>query len=240
MRCVLVTIFAALLLPVAFPGGASAADRTILVVGDSLSAGLGVDLAEGWVALLQDRLESEGYGYRVVNASISGDTTGGGLRRLPRALELHGPDIVLIELGGNDGLRGTPVEIIRTNLAEMIRLARGAGAGVILAGMQLPPNYGGPYTEAFSGLYRELAESLDVALVPFFMDGVALDPALMQPDGIHPNSDGQPRLMENVWTVLEPALEARRAGDAPADRIGAVPRQAFRETSRIAATAASP
>jgi acyl-CoA thioesterase-1 len=132
---------------------ANAQNQTVLIVGDSLSSGLGVDADKSWVALLQNRLEAEGYGYRVVNASISGDTTGGGLRRLPRALEQHDPDIVVLELGGNDGLRGTPVDIIHRNLAQMIELAREGGAAVILAGMQMPPNYGSAYTEAFARLY---------------------------------------------------------------------------------------
>lgn len=207
MRSVIVSIFAAALLLVAGPSP-GAGEPAILVVGDSLSAGLGVELAEGWVALLEDRLEQQGYGYRVVNASISGDTTGGGLRRLPRALEIHAPEVVVVELGGNDGLRGTPVAVIRENLAAMIGLARDSGARVILAGMQLPPNYGGPYTEAFAALYHELAAELDVPLVEFFMDGVALDPSLMQNDGIHPNTAGQPRLLDNVWAVLKPELDA--------------------------------
>lgn len=176
------------------------------MLGDSLSAGLGVPLEQGWVALLEERLADEGYGYRVVNASISGDTTSGGLRRLPRALEQHQPSIVIIELGGNDGLRGTPIMVIRSNLQKMIDLSRARDAQVVLAGMQMPPNYGSSYTEAFAGVYADLSEDYDTALIPFFMDGVVLDGDLMQPDGIHPNAAGQPVLLENAWTTLKPLL----------------------------------
>ncbi len=176
--------------------------RNILIVGDSLSAGLGLDPSESWVTLLQERLTAEGYGYTVVNASISGDTTGGGLRRLPRALDVHRPEIVLIELGGNDGLRGTPIMVIRSNMAKMIELAKAAGARVIVAGMAMPPNYGERYTNGFADVYTDLADAFDAALVPFFMDGVALDPSKMQPDQIHPNAAGQPILLDNVWPIL--------------------------------------
>lgn len=175
---------------------------TILIVGDSLSTGLGLEQSESWVALLQSRLFAEGYGHSVVNASISGDTTGGGLRRLPRALEIHRPGIVIIELGGNDGLRGTPVLVIRSNLANMIELAQDAGARVILAGMAMPPNYGEKYTNGFADAYSDLSDDYDTGLIPFFMDGVALDPSKMQPDQIHPNAAGQPILLENAWAVL--------------------------------------
>ncbi len=174
----------------------------ILIVGDSLSAGFGLEPEESWVTLLQNRLLTKGYGYTVVNASISGDTTGGGLRRLPRALELHRPGIVILELGGNDGLRGSPALTIRSNLSRMIELAQDAGAEVILAGMIMPPNYGERYTNAFSDVYTDLADDYDAALIPFFMKNVALDPGKMQPDQIHPNAAGQPYLLDNVWSVL--------------------------------------
>lgn len=187
---------------------ASDAGRTLLVIGDSLSAGFGLGPGQGWVELLQDRLDAEGYEYRVVNASITGDTTTSGLSRLPRALKLHQPSIVLIELGGNDGLRGTPVDLIRDNMAAMIGLARESGARVILAGMQMPPNYGERYTTAFAAVYPQLAAEHDAALIDFIMDGVALNPRFMQPDGIHPNAAGQPRLLENVWPVIEKELRA--------------------------------
>ena len=186
---------------------ASSQDRSILVVGDSLSAGYGVPLDLGWVALLQERLVEEGYGYRVVNASISGDTTGGGLRRLPRALDTHRPDIVIIELGGNDGLRGLPLSDVRENFEQMITLSQQAGAQVVLAGMQMPPNYGALYTDEFSAMYPDLAGRFDLPLVGFFMENVALDPAMMQADGIHPNEAGQPKLLDNIWPVLEPVIK---------------------------------
>lgn len=187
---------------------AADAGRTLLVIGDSLSAGFGLEPGQGWVALLQDRLEAEGYGYRVVNASITGDTTTGGVGRLPRALQLHRPAVVVIELGGNDGLRGTPIPVIRDNMAEMIRLAQQAQARVVLAGLKMPPNYGERYTSAFEAMYAELAARHGVALIGFFMDGVALNPRFMQPDGIHPNAAGQARLLENAWPVIEKQLRA--------------------------------
>jgi acyl-CoA thioesterase-1 len=184
---------------------------TILVVGDSLSAGLGLDVEDTWVALLQSRLDKEGYGYRLVNASISGDTTGNGLRRLPRAIDLHRPEIVIIELGANDGLRGLPVELMKQNLAQMIRTAQATGARVILAGMLIPPNYGQDYTDAFAAVFPELAKQFDVPLIPFFLDGIALDPSLLQEDGLHPNTQAQPVLLETVWSTLKPELQAATA-----------------------------
>lgn len=190
-----------------FAQSASADSRPIiLVLGDSLSAGFGVDLEDTWIALLQARLEQKGYGYRVVNASISGDTTGNGLRRLPRSLDIHRPEILIIELGGNDGLRGLPIELMRANLAEMIALGRENGARIVLAGMLIPPNYGDDYTNDFAAVFPELAAEFDTPLIPFFMEGVALDPGKMQADGIHPNTEAQPILMETVWTTLEPEL----------------------------------
>ncbi len=182
------------------------------MLGDSLSAGYGVPLEQGWVALLQNRLDAEGYEYRVVNASITGDTTSGGLRRLPRALDIHQPDIVIIELGGNDGLRGTPPELTREHLRRMIELCRERGARVLLAGIRLPPNYGARYTEAFARIYQELAEEYRLALIPFFMEGVALNPQLMQADRIHPNAAAQRRLLDNAWAALAPLLESARSG----------------------------
>ncbi len=182
---------------------------TVLVLGDSLSAGYGMDSDQTWVAMLETRLQEEGYGYRVVNASISGDTTGNGLRRLPRALSIHQPDIVIIELGGNDGLRGLPVDVMRGNLERMIDKAHAAGAMVVLAGILIPPNYGEDYADAFAAVYPELSAEYDLPLIPFFMDGVALDPSKLQADGIHPNTAAQPILLENVWQVLAPALSER-------------------------------
>jgi acyl-CoA thioesterase-1 len=184
--------------------------KTVLVVGDSLSAAFGIAQEESWVALLGERLRAKGYGYAVVNASITGDTTTGGLKRLPRALKLHQPAIVIIELGGNDGLRGTPIAVIRSNLAQMIELAQAAGAGVILAGMQIPTNYGGTYTKAFAAVYPELAKKYDTGLVGFFLDRIALDIKLFQGDGIHPTAEAQRILVDNVWPALETELRERK------------------------------
>jgi len=167
-----------------------------------------MDVEATWVAMLESRLHEKGYGYRVVNASISGDTTGNGLRRLPRALKLHQPEIVIIELGGNDGLRGLPVEVMRDNLEAMIIETRAAGALPVLAGILIPPNYGEDYASEFAAVYPQLAEQYDVPLIPFFMQGVALDPSKMQQDGIHPNESAQAILLENVWNTLWDALTA--------------------------------
>jgi acyl-CoA thioesterase-1 len=202
-------------------GLASNQGPTVLIMGDSLSAGFGIDTEQGWTVLLQRRLESKGYGYTVANASISGDTTTGGLRRLPRALERLKPDIVIIELGGNDGLRGTPVELIHTNLSKMIEQSIDSGARVILTGIQIPPNYGPAYTDAFRNIYPSLAEQFDIGLIEFFLKNVALNPSLMQADGIHPNAAGQPILLENVWSVLQCELEAtlsNQMGNQMSDR----------------------
>jgi acyl-CoA thioesterase-1 len=184
------------------------APRTIVVLGDSLSSGYGIRVQEGWVSLLAQRLTSEGYGYRVINASVTGETTQGGLSRLPRALELHKPDIVVLELGGNDGLRGLPLAASRENLRKMITLARASKARVVLAGMMIPPNYGQRYTNEFRDMFGTLASAHSVALVPFLLDKVALDQNLMQDDGIHPNARGQPRILENLWPTLKPLLVA--------------------------------
>ncbi len=179
----------------------------MLVLGDSLSAAYGIRLEQGWVALLQDRLKSKGYGHRVVNASSSGETTGGALARLPRALERHRPAVVVIELGGNDGLRGLPIADVRANFESLIRLSRDSGASVLLIGMRIPPNYGAAYTKAFHDLFGELATKHRLPLVPFFLDGIALDDSLMLEDGLHPNAAAQPRLVEMVWPKLKPLLK---------------------------------
>lgn len=182
-------------------------DRTILVLGDSLSAGYGIPLEQGWVELLRQRLAQEGYDYRVVNASISGDTTSGGRARLPLALTREQPELVVLELGGNDGLRGQPTSLVEDNLAAMIQASLDAGSRVLLIGIRIPPNYGPIYTEQLAALYPALTERFDVALVPFLMEGVATNTELMQDDGIHPTATAQPTLLENVWPVLEPLLE---------------------------------
>lgn len=183
-----------------------AAERTIVVVGDSLSSGYGLVGAPSWVQLLADRLAAQGYEHTVVNASIAGDTSAGGLARLPRLLATHMPDIVLLELGGNDGLRGQPVSALRRNLAEMVTLVERAGARAVLAGIQIPPNYGPAYTQALADVYPALAREFALPLVPFLMDGVALDDTLMQSDRVHPNAAGQHVMLDNVWPVLAELL----------------------------------
>jgi len=195
-----------LLCPTLFAPGARAESPKILVLGDSLSAAYGIGVEQGWVALLQARLEREGYGHRVVNASSSGETTGGALARLPRALERHAPAVVVIELGGNDGLRGLPIADVTANFESLIRLSRGAGAKVLLIGMRIPPNYGPAYAGAFHDLYGDLARRHGLPLVPFFLDGIALDDSLMLEDGLHPNAAAQPKLLDLVWPRLEPLL----------------------------------
>lgn len=187
--------------------GSGSANPVVLVIGDSLSAGFGMKTAEAWPSLLEERLAASGYAHRVVNASISGETTRGGLTRLPAALERHDPEIVIVELGGNDGLRGIPLQEIRRNLQRMIDASLAAGARVLLAGVYIPPNYGPAYTQGFKQIFLDLSASDDVALLPFILEGVALDPALMQADGIHPNPAAQPRILDNVWPVLVRLLE---------------------------------
>ncbi|NIF18527.1 arylesterase [Pantoea sp. Cy-639] len=183
-----------------------AAAGTLLVVGDSISAGFGLDTRQGWVNLLQQRLKDEGFDDQVINASISGDTSAGGQARLPALLAAHKPALVVLELGGNDGLRGQPPEQLQQNLASMIDRAREAGARVVLLGMRLPPNYGVRYTTAFAGVYEQLAKDKQVPLVPFFLEGVGGVPELMQADGIHPTPAAQPRLLENAWPAIKPLL----------------------------------
>jgi acyl-CoA thioesterase-1 len=186
---------------------AVAADRTILVFGDSLSAAYGIRPEQGWVALLTQRLQAQGYGYDVINASVSGETTEGGLARLPRALKLHQPSIVVLELGANDALRGLPLENTRANLSGMVRAAQEAGARVLLVGLRIPPNYGPRYTEEFAGVFPDLAKQYHLQLVPFLLQDVALDPARMQADGLHPNAAGEPPVLETLWPYLRPLLK---------------------------------
>lgn len=175
----------------------------ILVWGDSLSASYRMEEQQGWVALLQDRLEAEGLSdWRVINGSVSGETTAGGLARLPAMLAGSNPDIVILELGGNDGLRGLPVPTIRENLAHMIELSQDAGASVLLSGIQIPPNYGPRYTGPFYAQYTELAEQYGLVLIPFLLDGIADNTELMQDDGIHPTAEAQPLIVDIVWPAL--------------------------------------
>jgi len=197
------------------PAGASSApvradvadaQATILVFGDSLSASYGIAQNAGWVNLLQKRLAAQGYPHKVVNASISGETANGGLARFGRVLDTYHPNLVIIELGGNDGLRGLPLANIEANLAAMIKQCRAHGAQVLLAGMRLPPNYGPAYTKRFHEIYANLAERYGIALLPFFLEDIAQRPELMQADGIHPRAGAQAKLLDNIWTVLKPLL----------------------------------
>lgn len=178
------------------------ASQTILVFGDSLSAAYGIPREAGWVSLLEKKLAQEKPGWRVVNASVSGETTGSGLRRITPALAEHQPAIVILELGANDGLRGLPIEDMRQNLATIIQTCRKAKARVLLLGMRIPPNYGISYAKEFSETFPMLAGKFKTKLVPFLLDGVAGDPALTQADGLHPLVQAQPRLLENVWPAL--------------------------------------
>ena len=179
---------------------------TVLVFGDSLSAGYGIDVDQSWPALLQSRLESQGYEHRVINASISGETTEGGVTRIARALEKFSPELVILELGGNDGLRGFPPDRMKTNLQTIIETTKTSGAAVIMLGIRIPTNYGPRYTGAFENVYRELADQLSVLWIEFFMEGIALNEELMQEDGIHPNASAQSILLDNAWPIIRQAL----------------------------------
>lgn len=183
-------------------------DPTVLVFGDSLSAGYGIDTDQSWTALLQDRLEAQGYEHRVVNASISGETTEGGAARIGAALERFAPALVVLELGGNDGLRGFPPSRMRDNLGTIIEKSKAAGAEVVLLGIRIPLNYGPRYTREFEGVFREVAAEHQIPWIDFFMDGVALNEELMLSDGIHPNAAAQPILLDNAWPVIAEALDA--------------------------------
>lgn len=189
------------------PTTANAQEKpTILVLGDSLSAGYNIDDEQGWVELLNQKLQQEGYPHTVINGSISGDTTTQGLLRLPTLLEQHDPEIVIIELGGNDALRGTPPNAIKRNLSKLIDTSKRSGAQVLLLGIQIPPNYGQRYAQAFFDNYAQLANEKKVKLVPFFLENVGGNDELMQDDGIHPNVKAQPILLENVYTNLKNLL----------------------------------
>jgi acyl-CoA thioesterase I len=203
-RSILLSIFL-LLATVCSPVSANAAQQTILVFGDSLSAGYGVPREQAWASLLQRELKHSHPQYRVVNASISGETASGGRQRISRALQQYRPAILILELGANDGLRGAAIAGIRNNLAAILRQARAAHSKVLLLGIQLPPNYGIDYTAQFKALYPKLAQQYHTALVPFLLDGVA--PEQFQADNLHPNAAAQPQLLHNVLQKLEPLLE---------------------------------
>ena len=185
----------------------TAAAKSIVVLGDSISAGYGIEVSQGWVALLQEKLNEKDINYIIYNESISGDTTAGGLARIDRTLAMHKPDVVIIELGANDGLRGLPPKLIKSNLAEITRRAQHAGAKVLLLAMKIPPSYGKRYTELFYTIYSQLATELEVPYVPFIMENVALTKDMMQQDGLHPNAQGQPFIADKVWPLLLPLLK---------------------------------
>jgi acyl-CoA thioesterase-1 len=193
------------LLIVAAPA-ASAADRSILVLGDSVSAAFGIPAARGWVALLAQRLKQERLDYSVVNASISGETTAGGLARLAPALEKTKPAVVIVELGGNDGLRGMPVAQMKKNLGTIAEQSQRSGARVLIVGMQIPPNYGAKYAGEFESAFAEVAKAHGAAVVPFLFEGFGGKRDLFQGDGIHPTAEAQPLMLESVWKRLRPLL----------------------------------
>jgi acyl-CoA thioesterase-1 len=203
MRRVLVLV---LMLGLAPAVAAAGPEPVILVWGDSLSAAYGMPRETGWVQLLQQRLREQGYPHRVVNGSVTGETTAGGLARLPAALKQHRPALVLLELGGNDGLRGLPLKQLRANLAKLAQLSRAAGARVLVFEMRIPPNYGVAYTDGFRQAFAEVARAQDATLVPFFLAPIATDPAQFLDDGIHPAPAAQPRLLDAVWPVLHSVL----------------------------------
>jgi acyl-CoA thioesterase-1 len=188
------------------PFAAASAEKSILVLGDSLSAAYGIARERGWVALLEERLKRERLDYSVVNASISGDTSGGGRARLRPLLDKHRPAVVVLELGGNDGLRGIPVTHMKSSLTAIIRESQSAGARVLLVGVKLPPNYGDVYTSAFEAAYRELATAHRIPLVPFILEDFAGKPEFFQPDRLHPTEAAQPLMLERVWKELKPLL----------------------------------
>ena len=206
LRATLLLWIAMLWLPLSLSNVAAAATSDILIVGDSISAGYGLPRERGWVTLLQNRLQQQGVNRTVINASISGETTEGGRNRLPALLEKYHPATVVVELGGNDGLRGFQIDRLRNNLNEMVKNAQAMGAKVLLLGMKIPPNYGLRYTSDFYASFTSTAQKFGVPLVPFFLEGVAAHPELIQEDGIHPTAEAQPRLLENVWPYLKPLL----------------------------------
>jgi len=187
-------------------GTSHAQAPTILIVGDSLSAGFGIDVDQSWATLLQSRLEEQGYEYRVVNASIGGETTEGGATRIDQALQTFSPTLVILELGGNDGLRGIPANRMQDNLEKIILKSRASGATIVMLGIRIPTNYGRRYREAFENVFRDLASQHDIPWIEFFMEGIAFNEDLMQSDGIHPNATAQPLLLDNAWPIITAAL----------------------------------
>jgi acyl-CoA thioesterase-1 len=205
----LVRCFAVLVLWSSAAANAYSASKTVLVVGDSLSAEYGITRGSGWVALLEQRLKEQSLPASVVNASVSGETTSGGRTRLPALLSKHKPDVVIIELGANDGLRGLPVAAAESNLRAMVDASRKAGARVLLVGMRMPPNYGRDYADKFFAMYGNLSKDVKVPLAPFLLDGIAQKPELFQPDRLHPLAQAHPIILGNVWPYLQPILKAK-------------------------------
>jgi acyl-CoA thioesterase I len=187
-------------------GTAVARAPVIVILGDSLSAAYGIPIDKGWVALLQERLRAQGEPYQIVNASISGETTQGGLARLPAVLQQHKPVLVVVELGANDGLRGLPLPSMADNLKKIVEAAEGAGAKVLLVPMKMPPNMGPAYVRGFAAIYADLARSAALPLSTFILEGVADQPSLLQDDRMHPRAEAQPRILDNLWPSLEPLL----------------------------------
>jgi acyl-CoA thioesterase-1 len=187
-------------------GAQASGQPTVLIFGDSLSAGYGIDVDQSWASLLQARLEQQGYEHRVVNASISGETTAGGAARIDSALQKFAPELVILELGGNDGLRGFPPQRMRDNLEQIVSRAKASGAAVVLLGIRIPTNYGPRYSQAFEAVFRDVAAVFDVQWIEFFMEGVALNDDLLQADRIHPTAEAQPILLDNAWPVISATL----------------------------------
>ena len=196
-----------LLLLVWCQAAAAAPSRTILVMGDSLSAAYGLDVSQGWVTLLQARLKAQAYDYTVVNGSVSGETTEGGLTRLPEELKNAKPAIVILELGANDGLRGLPLKTLQDNLERMVAISSQSGAKVLLVGILMPPNYGPEYTRGFEDVYKDLARRQKLPFLPFLLEGVAQHRELLQTDGMHPVAAAEPVVLDNVWPKLKPLLK---------------------------------
>lgn len=190
---------------------ALAENKTILVFGDSLSAAYRIQQSQGWPSLLQQRLDAKSIPYQVANASVSGETTSGGLARFPETLKRTKPAIVIIELGANDGLRGLPMKAMQTNLQAMITQSKAINAKVLLIGMRIPPNYGVRYTQSFTNTYQTLSKKNDIPLVPFMMESVSENTDMMQADRLHPNAKGQPMILDNIWPAIKPLLSTERA-----------------------------
>ncbi len=198
--------FFSLLLLVLSTAAANAESPTIVIFGDSLSAGYGIEVDQSWAALLQTRLKDQGYEHKVVNASISGETTEGGATRIDSALQDFSPDLIILELGGNDGLRGFPAAQMKTNLTKIVSRSKESGAAVVLLGIRIPSNYGSRYSAAFESVFRQISEELDVQWIEFFMEGIALNDDLLQDDRIHPNAVAQPILLDNAWPIISATL----------------------------------